>query len=45
MNHNQQALGIPSDSGFARNALVQADKHDGQFARFQYTPTRALAQK
>jgi hypothetical protein len=24
---------------------VQADKHDGQFARFQYTPTRAQNQK
>ena len=24
---------------------VQADKHDGQFARFQYTPTRAENQK
>ena len=24
---------------------VQAEKHDGQFARFQYTPTRAKNQK
>jgi len=24
---------------------LQADKHDGQFARFQYTPTRADNQK
>lgn len=24
---------------------MQADKHDGQFARFQYTPTRAENQK
>jgi hypothetical protein len=29
----------------ASRCPVQADKHDGQFARFQYTPTRAQNQK